>query len=467
MAVNRIAELEKIIADQALVIEALLLRIAELEDRLNKNSRNSSKPPSSDGLNKPTPKSLRKPSGKKPGGQPGHKGSGVKIDREPDEVVELRPETCGECGKELPKEGQRRVERRFKIGIAIKIILAAYDQYEAVCSCGAKTCGHFPENMPGTAQYSDEIRALAVSLTNYGMMSVDKTQKIMNDALGIPVSVGSVANFVGEFAKKCEKPLKIIKQAVIDSPVANFDETGMRAEGRLHWIHTASTKKFTYNTAHRKRGKEGADANGVMPEFKGAAVHDCWGPYFGYANCLHNLCNAHLLRELQWVVERKKHKWAGDMLKLLLDMKSAVEKCAAGGKTKLSHYYDRKFRKEYDRIVALGNAESPLVPASRKQTKERNLLTRIENYRAEITRFAADFNIPFDNNLAERAIRCVKVKQKVSGGMRTLAGLENFAAISSIIGTAIKHGNQVFQTLVDIFSGKFVSFSPDISGATE
>jgi transposase len=240
-----------------------------------------------------------------------------------------------------------------------------------------------------------------------------------------------------------------IKERVMESAVLNADETGMSVNGEQWWLHNASTSEMTYITAHRKRGAEGIDAGGVMPDYVGVVVHDFWAPYFKYSDSTHAMCCAHLLRELKWVTENTSQKWADEMATLLIKMKLVKEGCQQKGQNELTKYYSKQFARRYAEILMLGDSEIPYKQNSKKQPKARNLLERFIDYQDQITLFAHDFIVPFTNNQAEQDVRNAKVKQKVSGCFRSDDGIANFAKISSIIGTAAKQGLSVFNTLKD------------------
>ena len=433
--------------DKIAVLEA---ENTELKARLGTNSSNSSKPPSSDGIFKPAPKSRREKSGKKPGGQLGHKGHGLKIDREPDETIEHTPETCSKCGAALSNEAAKCVERRYVWEIDIIVRLIEHSQMSIFCPvCGTENIGEFPPEASGTQNYGAGIRAFSATMTNYAMVSLDKTHKIINDVLQVPISVGTLANINAEYGKKMQPLLAEIKERVRGSPVVHFDETGLKVNKKIYWLHNASTSEATYIVADEKRGTHGIEANGVLPDFSEIAVHDCWKPYFNY-DIQHALCNAHLLRELQYVCDHTEQQWARDMQDLLLRLKARKERCIEDGESEMPAGDICKFAAEYAKITALGESENPLAEGERKRGKIRSLLDRFINYEAEITLFAKDFKVPFDNNQAERDIRNVKVKQKVSGCLRSEEGVKDFAAFASVIGTALKQARGVYATLKDI-----------------
>jgi transposase len=433
-------------------VKAMAATIAELKIKLQQNSRNSSKPPSSDGLSKPSVKSLRKKSGKKAGGQKGHKGHGLKITREPDEVIQVAPVKCGECGCALPQGAMSKVDTRYVSDVRIDVTLIRYDIHKGVCpQCGAGTPGTPPPDCKGTVNYGNLVRTLGVVLTQYANVGIDKTHKILRDLLNVPISGGTIHNMMRECASSPATCGTIgeIKRNLLLSPSLNTDETGGRVCAQPQWFHVASNSRYTLITIHPKRGREGSEAGGVLQEYEGTLVHDCWKPYFGFDKCEHALCCAHLLRELTALVEQGQ-VWAEDMIQLLMGMKHAVDRAKENDKTELSRYYHKKFKTRYETILQTAKAEIP-PSTTRKKSKAENILIRLEAYQTEITRFTHDFEVPFDNNQAERDVRNVKVKTKVSGGFRTQAGAENYAKSASVIGTVIKQGISVVHAVRDLF----------------
>lgn len=443
-------------------IKELRAEVEELKARLNKNSSNSSKPPSSDGLAKPTVKSLREKSGKRPGGQAGHRGHGLKIEREADETIIVQPIECSECGADLSDEPMFHADTRYIYDAQIEIKLIRYDILEAVCpNCGATTVATPPKECKGTVNYGNMIRTLCVVLTAYGNMGIDKTHKILHDLLGVPVSSGTIKNIQREFATKTDDTITSIKENLLKSSILHVDETGMRVAGRTQWVHVASNTKYTLISVHKKRGKEGAEFGEVLPEYTGTLIHDCWKPYFGFNKCEHALCCAHLLRELNALIENEQF-WALAMKELLLEMKNVVDRYKDNDKTELSRYYREKFADRYDAVLTF--AKDEIKPSKvRKKSKAENLFNRLIEYRNEIIRFTVDFNVPFDNNQAERDVRNVKVKQKVSGCFRTNDGAIEYAKTSSVIATTVKFA----QSIVGTVNGLFQGYSPTFVMATE
>ena len=452
------AELVELVIKLCKVIEELKVENEELKLKLAQNSSNSSKPPSSDGPKKPPAKSLRAKSGKKPGGQVGHKGSGLKIDRQPDVTVVVEPGKCA-CGCDLAGEPTFHADTRYVYDVDVAVTLTKYDIREAVCpECADTVAPEMPAECGGTVNYGHTLRALCVVLTQYACVGIDKTHKILRDLIGLPISTGTIKNIQSQFAGLTGETMEAIKQSLLKSPVVNADETGARVNGKTQWVHVASNSKYTLLTVHGKRGGEGSAAGGVLPGYTGAMVHDFWRAYFGFDKCRHAVCCAHLLRELNALIETGKHEWASEMKNLLLEMKKVVEGYKSEDKSELSRYYKDKFRAKYEGSIQ--HAKGSIAQSTtRKKTKAENLLKRLDEYRTEVTRFTEDFAVPFDNNQAERDIRNVKVKQKVTGGHRTFDGAVEYANTMSVLGTAVKFGQSVFNTVRGLFAGVAPNFT--------
>ena len=309
-------------------------------------------------------------------------------------------------------------------------------------------------------QYGEGIKAAAVYLKNYQYLPYDRTCELLNDFFSCPMSEGTLANIISQCDDLAEKPVAQIKERIEQASVAHFDETGSRVEGRLWWLHSASTANATYYDIHRKRGSEAFDAIGILPDFIGGAIHDFWKPYFGYC-CLHGLCNAHHLRELIFVHEQHHQEWADRMIDSLLQIKDAVD-LARETTDHLHQKQIQDFEARYQQILDEGYAQNPLPPLSpnakkkrgrRKKSKPRNLLERLDEHRGQALAFMYDFNVPFDNNQAERDLRMMKVQQKISGMFRTEDGAKAFCRIRSYISTARKNALGAMDALTRLFSG--------------
>jgi len=457
----RIHALEHQVQELSARLDVSEKRVRNLEDQLAKNSRNSSKPPSTDGYKKPSPKSLRKKRQRKSGGQPGHMGHTLKMVEEPDHTEVHQVEECACCHHSLADHESEGVEKRQVHDLPPRRLVVTEHQAEIkLCACGHLNKAAFPEGVNAPVQYGPCARAAAVYLNNYQFLPYERTCELLDDLLACPMSEGTLANIIAECHERLEDPVARIKEQIAQAAVVHFDETGSRVEGKLWWLHTASTLNATYYDIHRKRGSKAFDAIGILPDFIGRAVHDFWKPYFGYS-CLHGLCNAHHLRELIFVHEQHQQQWADRMIHCLLDIKDAVDQ-AAQTTDRLPEKQIQAFEARYQQILDQGYAQNPLPPrladakkkrGRRKKTKPRNLLERLDEHRQEVLAFMYDFNVPFENNLAERDIRMMKVQQKISGMFRTEEGAKAFCRIRSYISTARKNAVGAIDALARVFKG--------------
>lgn len=448
------------IASQTKTIEQLNATIAVLLENKNKNSNNSSKPPSSDGLNKKN-RSLKQSSGKKAGGQEGHKGFSFKVTDHPDVIKKHLPERCSCCpNREMCLANAVVVETRYVVDCSVQTVTTAHECCEVVCPLSQETeIGSFPENIRAHMQYGNHLQALAAAFNTIGSVSVNRVHQILGSVFGIPLATGTVSNIVARLASVCNPVVERIKKAVIAAKVAHFDETGTRVDGKTKWVHTASTKDATYLYLGSKRGMEGMDAGGVLPAFRGTAVHDCWAPYWKY-DCTHAVCCAHLLRELNGVMENHPNQtWTKAFKELLLDMKKTKEDRQREGYAAMSDCVLQKFDTAYDAALEVGVSENPVenpAPGKRGRTKKgkvRALIERLKKYKGEVCLFIRNFAVPFDNNQAERDIRNVKVKTKVSGCFRTDEGVSAYLRIMSYVGTAVKQGLNPYSVVLQALDG--------------
>ena len=437
-------------------------RIAELEARLNQNSSNSSKPPSSDGYLKAVPKLPRKKSGKKAGGQHKHKGHGKSMAGEVTETRVISPEACPCCGENLCDVTVDKTDRHYVMEMPpITFTVTEYKREEKTCpTCGKRITVKYPNEAQAPQQYGPNLKAFIVLLSETGMVAMNRVVEILEAVSGVQISEGTVSNTIGKCAEALEEPVRSIKEAVKGAKVGHFDETGMRSQGRLNWLHTASTGYLTYLEMNKKRGHEAMDEIGILNDFKGTAVHDCLASYWNYP-CVHSLCNAHLFRELTFIEQTTGQRWAKEMIELLLEIKKAVDMSRLDNKSFLPKLELSRYMKRYNTLLKEGlnkNPEQSERTGRRgriKQTKARLLLLRLQNHKDEYLRFAINFDIPFDNNQAERDIRMAKVKQKVSGCFRSDKGEESFATIYSFIQTLKKNRINVFDELVRVFKGDY------------
>lgn len=442
--------------------EAQIKQVSEL---LGQNSRNSSWPPSRDkGRQKPKSRSLRPKTGRKAGGQEGHRGHTLKFSAEPDELEVYRPAVCQHCCAPLPAEvAASEVSRRQVLDLPpLRFVTTEHQVETVVCpGCGAATTAEFPAGVSHPVQYGSQVKRLAVYLRSEQFIPYERSQQLLADLFALPISPGSLQNFVAVAAAQVRPATAAIKGAVIAAEVAHADETGFYINGQGHWLPTVSTPELTSFAPHRKRGQAATQEIGVLPAFRGTLVHDALASYFLYALPVHALCNAHHLRDLTAIVENDQQTWAQLLMHFLLAAKQRVEEAGDGGHSELPAEQIARIHRLYDAIVAHGLAENPLPPAKPppgkrarpKKSKARNLLERFERHKAAVLRFVHDFKVPFDNNLAERDIRMMKVQQKISGCFRSWEGAQQFCRLRSYISTIRKQGLNVWQALGSLFDG--------------
>jgi transposase len=450
---------EKLRCDFTARLEVSEKRIKHLEDRLAKNSRNSGKPPSSDGFNRPAPKSLREKSQRLTGGQPGHAGFTLARSDQPDRIELHQVKTCARCGSAPGTMKCIGVEKSQVHDLPPRGLIVTEHQAETrLCACGCLNQAVFPPDVSAPVQYGPGVKAAAVYLKNYQLLPYERTCEVFGDLFACPISEGTLANILGECSDRLEQPDLQIKAHLAQAPVVHFDESGSRVDKKLWWVHVASTATATYYVIHPKRGAEAIDAIDILPGFRGRAIHDFWKPYFGYS-CDHGLCNAHHLRELTFVHEEHHQAWAKSMITCLRDMKAAVDTARPAAR-RLSDFQVRTFRRRYQAIIEDAYRQNPWAPSARggkrgpqKKTKTRNLIERLDKHRSQVQAFLTDFNVPFDNNQAERDIRMMKVQQKISGLFRSEEGAKAFCRIRSYISTARKNALGALEAIQRIFTG--------------
>jgi len=440
-------------------------RLQQVEDQLAKNSSNSGKPPSSDGYEKPAPKSRRKRSGKKSGGQVGHSGRTLEMVEKPDKVEPHPVNCCVHCQASLKKEKAVKIERRQVFDLPEAHLEVTEHQAEVkVCpQCQQTTTGKFPSEVSQPTQYGKKIKSQMVYFHEYQLLPLKRTQETFKDLYGQSVGEGTIVLACKELALKVKPANEAIKRHLTYNELVEcFDETGMRIAGALHWLHVACTRLLTYYEVRKKRGKEAMDAIGILPNYTGRAIHDGLKAYFQYPQLQHGLCNEHHSRELDFLEERHPQKWVSELSDLIMEIKAAVDSATEKSKTKLPpHRPDAlsgktlaDFSARYDMLLQQGFKKNPPpeteVPARRgrpKQSIAKNLLDRLRDHKEAVLAFMYDFNVPFDNNQAERDIRMMKVKQKISGCFRSDHGSETFCAIRGYISTARKNDQPVLNVL--------------------
>ena len=433
-------------------VAALTAKVADLEGRLAKNSRNSSKPPSSDGF-KPKPKSQRKAGQKPTGGQKGHTGHTLKKVAEVDHIESHAPPSlCDACHR--PLSATTIVETRQVFDIPpLHHEVTEHQMLEARCACGKVHHGEFPAGVSAPVQYGPRLKAAVVHLTHHHMMPLARTGDLVGDLFGLPLSDATVLAISEEARTLLAPTVALMGEALKTVPVAHADETGMRVAGKIHWLHVLATTTLTWVGAHANRGKKAFDAFGILTAFVGTLIHDGWKSYRDLT-CQHGLCNAHHLRELTYVFEEMGQAWAQRLIDLLI--KAHQEVSVAGGPLPIDRVAD--YRRVHAEILAEGETANPRAPPSgkrgrTKQSKALNLIDRLRVHADDVWRFTTDHNVPFSNNIAEQAVRMPKVKQKISGGFRTAAGLDTFCTIRSYLATLHKQGANLFHSLTLTFQG--------------
>ena len=443
------------ILEQREMIGQLTARIQELEDQLAKNSGNSGKPPSSDGLKKkPAPKSLRQKGQRRTGGQPGHAGHTLEMVSEPAHIEVHRLAHCPHCDEDLSAAPVLDVERRQVFDVPPVVIEVTEHQVPVVCcpNCQRRVKAAFPAQVSQPVQYGERLKAQAVYLNGYQLLPVARTCEVFEDLYGHRPSEAFVLSATAALHEQLDPALSGIRDQLIQANVVHADESGLRVEGKLNWLHVLSTESLTHYAVHPRRGQVAMRDIGLLDECQGRAIHDALAAYFQFDNCSHALCNAHHLRDLRFVSEQYQQEWAAEMARLLLDIKAEVAQTLEAMTLPPARlvYYEARF----DALLQAGFDANP-PPATppprkrgrKKQAPPKNLLDRLSRYKAETLAFMHDFRVPFDNNLAERDLRMIKVKQKVSGTFRTRSCAHIFCDIRSYISTVRKQRENVLSAL--------------------
>ena len=392
---------------QTQLIAQLNQTIQELKEQLNKNSKNSSKPPSSDGFKKPAPKSLRKASCKKAGGQNGHQGTHLAVITASDKIVKHMPSACEGCPHYQICKGTACIaEKRHVIDAVVTVNVTEHQALELpICMLyGDTRRGAFPSDVKAAVQYGENLQSLAVALNTVGAVSIKRTHEILSGVFNIPIATGTISSMVKRCADSLSETVGKIKDKMIGSALGHFDETGTRVDKKL-WC-------------------------------------------------------AHLLRELTGIDENhSEQKWASAFIDLLLEMKKVKGKSVEKGKDFLSYYHYHKFDKKYDELIEQARKENPLPKTTEKKRDRKKkgkilaLVERLANYKASVCLFIHNFNVPFDNNQAERDLRMIKVKTKVSGCFRTEEGARDYLKIMSYVGTAHKQGYNAYEAIKNAITG--------------
>jgi len=459
---ERDERIEVLAAENAVLREqlaALGSQVEALAAQVKSNSRNSSKPPSSDGLAKPAPKSLRGRSGQGPGRPKGQPGATMHLSDRPDKVVRHRPAACGGCGRSLNRRGEvTGSERRQVIDIPpVKALVTEHQLLTVKCRCGCETKAPAPDGAVAPVQYGPRLMGTGIYLWHGQFLSRDRACQALSELFGCAPAPGALASAARRAAGLLAPILSAIATRIKEAEVAHFDETGFRVAGRLAWVHSASAGPFALFTVHPKRGKDGMDAAGVLPAFAGIAVHDAWAPYDCYDSVAgHALCGAHVLRELVAVTETAAGRdvtWAQQAIDALNALNQAAEAARQAGRDAI----DPDFRKKHEDWYRDAAKTGITLNAGRNgalQKKRHALATRMHAREADYLRFARDLRVPFTNNPAEQSIRMAKLRIKVSGCLRSMTGAAEFCAIRSYLHTATRHGPGALDAITRALRGQ-------------
>ena len=435
-------------------VESLKAEVKELKAQLNKNSRNSNKPPSSDEFTKP--KSQRKKSGKKSGGQKGHPGHTLKMSDNPDIMIVHRDKKCHGCGTIIDEQTPVKKERRQSFDIPMPRLEVTEHVSETLCCphCGLENKAAFPKEITQPTQYGKRILAQMTYLNQYQLIPYNRIVEYFEDIYQTKISEGTIYQAIETVYETLSFAENQIISELLNAEVIHVDETGMRVEGKRKWLHAVSTSGLTHYMWHEKRGSIATAEIGILPKYEGTMVHDFWKPYYNY-DCTHGLCNIHNIRELTGIHELTGQKWAQEMIDFLLDIKERVD---LEPESKLSVKTKQAVSRRYDEIINEGYLANPPPEPNKKrgrpkQGRARNMLNRLSDHRHEVLAFMEYSHVPFDNNQAERDIRMVKVKQKISGVFRSSKGADMFCRIRGYISTARKNSLSAFTAIIDALEG--------------
>jgi transposase len=442
-------------------IHQLTARVQELEGQIAKNSTNSGKPPGSDGLSKPNKtKSLRGKSKKRPGGQLGRKGTNLQPVQQPNKTRVHSPMTCTGCQTSLENVTAANVNKRQVFDIPpVSVEVTEHQAEVKICPCcGKKNEGEFPKGVNAFTQYGERVKALAAYFLHQHFIPFERVAQMFEDLFNIPLSPGTCANMDRKLYKNLEAFEESLKTHLLACKVLHLDETGVRCEKKLHWIHVTSSETATFFGLHARRGSKAVDAIGILPQYRGSVVHDHWSCYFSYQQVKHGLCNVHHLRELKFVHEEERSPWAHEMTNLLLKSKEMVDKAKLEGKQALTQEEIRLIEDEYQRLILMTghvyiDAATTAPPPEGIGKTGFNLFRRLLKRMQEVLYFVHDFTIPFSNNLAEQDLRMEKVKQKISGCFRTFEGGKISCRVRSYISTARKQSWCIIDALAEAVCG--------------
>ena len=452
-------ELKELVLDLKEKLTSAEKEIKELKARLKMDSSNSSKPPSSDSLNKPIPKTTRKKSQKKQGGQHGHEGKTLHQVKNPDEVILCTLSHCPDTGVLLSKNDIFGYKKRQVFELPepkLRVVEYSATIYKHPIT-GELIQAPFPDNVKAPVQYGSRFRSLLIYLSDWHFIPNDRIVQLVNDIFSYKISPATIQSSRKGCTDNLPGFFNRVDDIIRESEVAHADETGFRVNGKLWWLHVACTEFVTRYFIHKKRGADAINEMGLWQNFKGTLIHDCWSTYFSY-NCKHGLCNEHLVRELLYLHEEMEQNWAKKIIDLLYEMKKSVDAHKENG-TWLNKKEVLSFKRRYKIWITKGNNENPFIASLKakrgrpKRSKAQNLLNRLTLYQDYFLAFIDNPSIPFTNNQAERDVRMMKVKLKVSGCFRTENGANKFTQIRSYLSTLRKNAQNILSGIQESILG--------------
>jgi len=465
---DEIKQLQQENAQLRQLLNEALETIKELQAQLGQNSRNSNWPSSREkGSKMRRTKSLRRKSDKAAGGQAGHAGRTLEFSASVERIVRHRPGQCAHCQATVPTRGGGQVsQRRQVVDIPpLSMEIVEHQVESLVCpDCGCQTTGDFPTGVSAPVQYGPRLKALAVYLKDEHFIPYARSQRFLHDVFGVSLSPGTLQNIMQQAAQRLHPVTEKIKASLCDEPVVHFDESGFYIGGQRRWLHSAGSQRLTYYAPHPYRGQRATHEIGILPHFRGTAQHDHWATYWQYEQCRHALCNAHHLRELNAFGEEGDQPWAMRFKHFLLAVKAVVEVRRQQGHAALPPDKLAQVERLYHRLTSQALQANPPPPdgwpqgqrGRPKKSKARNFAERLAKHAQAVLAFAYDFTVPFDNNLAERDLRMLKVQQKISGCFRSLQGAQAFCTTRTYIASLRKQGISIWTALNSIFSGQLI-----------
>jgi transposase len=448
-----IDELLKIVEEQRQEIARLKERSSELERRLNLNSQNSSKPPSSDGLRKPQTRSLREKGKNKSGGQSNHRGDTLYQTMHPDQIVVHKLDSCPNCNRGLKKTTVAKVIKRQVFDLSVPKVEVTEHQVEVKCCfwCNHKVSAEFPKEVNAPVQYGPRVKAFAIYLQNQHFLPEVRLKTIFKDIFDLPIACATLSNFSAGLSSRLSDFLELIDNSLYRAKIKHLDETGLKAKGKQRWLHVASTGKLTKYRLSTRRGE-------IPDKMLGIVVHDHWKSYFSIKHAKHAICNVHILRELVGIIEEQPETWAKRMHRLLRLSCRVKNEYPKGIPNKWTDFFSKNYFKIIDEGILYHESLTPLAQKRKHGTQKRrvghNLLLRLQHYSDETLRFLYNPTVPFTNNQAEQDLRMMKVKQKISGCFRSLSGAETFCRVRSLLSTARKQGWNILNTIMNGLNGE-------------